>query len=182
MRLFWLNEGNKTRIWIWNLPGNMSRVAPTNKQNVGLKPSDRVEDWALLLWTKTSLFHSQMLSFHMQIKRQGLSEWVRVQSTADADQCPSDIITRITSTVVKRWIWNSTSSRTGKSLSFPCDVQHHTETSSHLHYDPNQLVRLQACLKDIKTWMTQNCLLLNSDKLKLFYLDLSASGRNCLVI
>ena len=24
--------------------------------------------------------------------------------------------------------------------------------------------RLQACLKDIETWMTQNCLLLNSDK------------------
>ncbi|XP_075334697.1 uncharacterized protein LOC142396039 [Odontesthes bonariensis] len=30
--------------------------------------------------------------------------------------------------------------------------------------EPNRLVRLQACLKDIKTWMTQNCLLLNSDK------------------
>ena len=27
-----------------------------------------------------------------------------------------------------------------------------------------RLVRLQACLKDIKTWMTQNCLLLNLDK------------------
>ena len=30
--------------------------------------------------------------------------------------------------------------------------------------ETNRLVRLQACLKDIKTWMTQNCLLLNSDK------------------
>ena len=25
-------------------------------------------------------------------------------------------------------------------------------------------MKLQACLKDIKTWMTQNCLLLNTDK------------------
>ena len=30
--------------------------------------------------------------------------------------------------------------------------------------ETNRLVRLQACLKDVKTWMTQNCLLLNSDK------------------
>ena len=30
--------------------------------------------------------------------------------------------------------------------------------------ETNRLVRLQACLKDIKTWMTQNFLLLNSDK------------------
>jgi len=30
--------------------------------------------------------------------------------------------------------------------------------------ETNRLVRLQACLEDIKTWMTQNCLLLNSDK------------------
>ena len=30
--------------------------------------------------------------------------------------------------------------------------------------ETNRLVRLQACLKDIKTWMTQNYLLLNSDK------------------
>ena len=28
----------------------------------------------------------------------------------------------------------------------------------------NRLFRLQACLKDLKTWMTQNCLLLNLDK------------------
>ena len=28
----------------------------------------------------------------------------------------------------------------------------------------NQLTTLQACLKDIKTWMTRNFLLLNSDK------------------
>ena len=30
--------------------------------------------------------------------------------------------------------------------------------------ETNRLARLQACLKDIKTWMTQNFLLLNSDK------------------
>ena len=30
--------------------------------------------------------------------------------------------------------------------------------------EPNRLVRLQSCLKDIKTRMTQNFLLLNSDK------------------
>lgn len=30
--------------------------------------------------------------------------------------------------------------------------------------DTNKLVKLQACLKDIKTWITSNFLLLNSDK------------------
>ncbi|XP_075329020.1 uncharacterized protein LOC142388045 [Odontesthes bonariensis] len=41
------------------------------------------------------------------------------------------------------------------------------DTQLYLSIKPdetNRLVRLQACLKDIKTWMTQNCLLLNSDK------------------
>ncbi|XP_072234405.1 uncharacterized protein [Leuresthes tenuis] len=41
------------------------------------------------------------------------------------------------------------------------------DTQLYLSMKPdetNRLVRLQACLKDIKTWMTQNCLLLNSDK------------------
>jgi len=34
------------------------------------------------------------------------------------------------------------------------------------HCEFNQLTRLQACLKDIKTWMTCNFLLLNSDKIE----------------
>ncbi|XP_072251173.1 uncharacterized protein [Leuresthes tenuis] len=41
------------------------------------------------------------------------------------------------------------------------------DTQLYLSMKPDEtyrLVRLQACLKDIKTWMTQNCLLLNSDK------------------
>ena len=41
------------------------------------------------------------------------------------------------------------------------------DTQLYLSMKPdetNRLVRLQACLKDIKTWMSQNCLLLNSDK------------------
>ena len=41
------------------------------------------------------------------------------------------------------------------------------DTQLYLSMKPdetNRLARLQACLKDIKTWMTQNCLLLNSDK------------------
>jgi len=59
------------------------------------------------------------------------------------------------------------------------------DTQLYLSMKPdetNWLVRLQACLKDIKTWMTQNCLLLNSDKQKLLYLDLSASVKNHLAI
>ena len=59
------------------------------------------------------------------------------------------------------------------------------DTQLYLSMKPdgtNRLVRLQACLKDRKTWITQNCLVLNSDKLKSLSLDLSASGRNCLVI
>ena len=36
--------------------------------------------------------------------------------------------------------------------------------------DANQLVRLQACLKDIKCWMTHNYLLLNSDKTEVIVL------------
>jgi len=58
------------------------------------------------------------------------------------------------------------------------------DTQLYLSMKPEEtkrLVRLQACLKDIKAWMTQNYLLLNSDKLKLFSLDLSASGRNSLL-
>lgn len=41
------------------------------------------------------------------------------------------------------------------------------DTQLYLSMKPdekNQLVKLQACLKDIKTWMTSNFLLLNSDK------------------
>ena len=41
------------------------------------------------------------------------------------------------------------------------------DTQLYLSMKPdetNRLVRLQAFLKDIKTWMTQNCLLINSDK------------------
>ena len=41
-------------------------------------------------------------------------------------------------------------------------------------YETNKLVRLQACLKDIKTWITQNFLLLNSDKI-----DVTVFGPEC---
>jgi len=50
------------------------------------------------------------------------------------------------------------------SINFRCYAD---DTQLYLSMKPdetNSLVRLQACLKDIKTWMTQNCLLLNSDK------------------
>ena len=43
------------------------------------------------------------------------------------------------------------------------------DTQLYLSMKPdetNRLVRIQACLKDINTWMTQNCLILNSDKTK----------------
>ena len=49
-------------------------------------------------------------------------------------------------------------------LKFHCYAD---DTQLYLSMKPdetNRLVRLQACLKDIKTWMTQSCLLLNSDK------------------
>ncbi|MEJ4486902.1 hypothetical protein SJ978_14785, partial [Enterococcus faecium] len=31
-------------------------------------------------------------------------------------------------------------------------------------HEANQLILLDACIKDVKTWMTRNFLLLNSDK------------------
>lgn len=41
---------------------------------------------------------------------------------------------------------------------------------AHLNPDePNQLWRLRACLEDIKTWMSSNFLLLNSDKTEVVF-------------
>ncbi len=36
--------------------------------------------------------------------------------------------------------------------------------------ETNQLAKLQACLKDVKTWMTRNVLILNSDKTEVIVL------------
>ena len=50
------------------------------------------------------------------------------------------------------------------SINFHCYAD---DTQLYLSIKPeqcNQLTKLQACLKDIKTWMTRNFLLLNSDK------------------
>ena len=49
-------------------------------------------------------------------------------------------------------------------INFQCYAD---DTQLYLSMKPDEtfrLVRLQACLKDIKTWMTQNCLPFNSDK------------------
>ena len=46
-------------------------------------------------------------------------------------------------------------------------------TPSYTYIKPeqcNELTKLQACLKDIKTWMTHNFLLLNSDKTEVLIL------------
>ena len=50
------------------------------------------------------------------------------------------------------------------SINFHCYAD---DTQLYLSMNPNetdQIVKLQACLKDIKSWMTRNYLLLNSDK------------------
>ena len=47
------------------------------------------------------------------------------------------------------------------------------DTQLYLSIKPdetNQLTKLQACLKDIKTWMTCNFLMLNSDKTEVIVL------------
>ena len=57
-----------------------------------------------------------------------------------------------------------------RSINFHCYAD---DTQLYLSMKPdesNQLTRLQACLKDIKTWMTCNFLLLNSDKTEVLFL------------
>uniref|UniRef100_A0A8C3GA23 Reverse transcriptase domain-containing protein n=1 Tax=Cyclopterus lumpus TaxID=8103 RepID=A0A8C3GA23_CYCLU len=56
------------------------------------------------------------------------------------------------------------------SISFHCYAD---DTQLYLWIKPeetNQLAKLQACLKDIKTWMTCNFLMLNSDKTEVILL------------
>ena len=56
------------------------------------------------------------------------------------------------------------------SVNFHCYAD---DTQLYLSIKPeqsNQLTKLQACLKDIKTWMTRNFLLLNSDKTEVLIL------------
>ena len=56
------------------------------------------------------------------------------------------------------------------SVNFHCYAD---DTQLYLSIKPeqsNQLTKLQACLKDIKTWMTRNFLLLNSDKTEVIIL------------
>lgn len=56
------------------------------------------------------------------------------------------------------------------SINFHCYAD---DTQLYLSMKPdetNQLAKLQACLKDIKTWMTHNFLLLNSDKTEVIVL------------
>ena len=56
------------------------------------------------------------------------------------------------------------------SVNFHCYAD---DTQLYLSLKPeqcNQLTKLQACLKDIKTWMTRNFLLLNSDKTEVIIL------------
>ena len=56
------------------------------------------------------------------------------------------------------------------SVNFHCYAD---DTQLYLSIKPeqsNQLTNLQACLKDIKTWMTRNFLLLNSDKTEVIIL------------
>ena len=55
------------------------------------------------------------------------------------------------------------------SVNFHCYAD---DTQLYLSIKPeqcNQLTKLQACLKDIRTWMTRNFLLLNSDKTAVYY-------------
>jgi len=48
--------------------------------------------------------------------------------------------------------------------------------------ETNQLAKLQECLKDIKTWMTCNFLMLNSDKTEVILLALNTSEINYLMM
>ena len=52
----------------------------------------------------------------------------------------------------------------GNIINFHCYADYTQLYLSMKPDKPNRLVRLQACLKDLNTWMTQNYLLLNSDK------------------
>ena len=54
---------------------------------------------------------------------------------------------------------------------FPLQCGWHPVILVNKTWTCNQLTKLQACLKDIKTWMTHNFLLLNSDKRKILILD-----------
>lgn len=68
------------------------------------------------------------------------------------------------------------------SINFHCYAD---DTQLYLLIKPdetNQLAKLQACLKDIKTWMTCNFLLLNSDKTEVIVLGPNISEMHYLKI
>jgi len=56
------------------------------------------------------------------------------------------------------------------SINFHCSADNTQLYLSMKPEESNQLTKIQACLKDIKTWMTCNFLMLNSDKTEVILL------------
>uniref|UniRef100_A0A3B3IBG4 Reverse transcriptase domain-containing protein n=1 Tax=Oryzias latipes TaxID=8090 RepID=A0A3B3IBG4_ORYLA len=67
------------------------------------------------------------------------------------------------------------------SINFHCYAD---DTQLYLSMKPDQndqIEKLNACIRDIKTWMTINCLLLNPEKTEVLYLVLKTSEMLCLL-